>query len=709
LQAAISKTITSGAINFVSFINFVFSYCKGNHNFNQLLTTPTYNNKKLLTALGLLFVTAFLAYWQVITFSNCLKWDMVDQYFPWRYHVVSCLRNGELPLWNPYNFAGYPIHADPQSGAWYMPLWLFALLGNYTAHANAVEVFLHIWLAGVGMYLLTRRFYGNQWIAIIASASYIGCGLLVGNAQHFTYIISACWLPFVLLYFTKTIQDKGYRNPLLLALFLWLFFTGGYPAFFIITVYILGIAFVLHWIKNRAETKELILKTSLAGVVFVLLTSPSIASFALYWNDTTRSGSVSLADALFGPFRVADLQSFFNPMLSAVNKQNTGTDISMMNGYFGLIPLVFLGLIIPFYKQLSRREVFILITTLVCLLAAFGDTFFIPVREALYHLPGLGIFRFPAIFRLFAIVGFILTASFIMKLYEDKGERSGEWKWLFGSLGFVALVIVALSFKNTVWGSVASDFKAFHFIWADMPGHSAAALLGGTLQLAFLALVFFFRKNLKALAFIAIANSIVFVQLNMGTTVINKESPQVIEDFIAKMPQGPTIDNNRLMGNTHFDAPAPLWRNLGIFYRESSYDGNNPFRLKNFAEFESFNSKGYADKSLFYCLAAVLEFINNNHSSSIGILADSKGGDTLIMQHNMAKFWDINVQVGPKKQTIEGGIITVIPLQDGTNSISCEYNPPYVSPAFLVSIITLLSACAALELQRRKKQTRLKL
>jgi hypothetical protein len=75
----------------------------------------------------------------------------------------------------------------------------------------------------------------------------------------------------------------------------------------------------------------------------------------------------------------------------------------------------------------------------------------------------------------------------------------------------------------------------------------------------------------------------------------------------------------------------------------------------------------------------------------------------------MAKFWDINVQVGPKKQTIKGGIITVIPLQDGTNNISCEYNPPYVSPAFLVSIITLLSACAALELQRRKKQTRLKL
>jgi hypothetical protein len=639
---------------------------------------------------------------------------MVDQYFPWRYHVVSCLRNGELPLWNPYNFAGYPIHADPQSGAWYMPLWLFAPLGNYTAHANAIEVFLHIWLAGVGMYLLTRRFYGNQWIAIIAGASYVGCGLLVGNAQHFTYIISACWLPFVILYFTKTIQDKGLRNPLLLALFLWLFFTGGYPAFFIITAYILGIGFVLYWLMNWAETKEILSKTSLAAVVFVLLASPSIASFALYWNDTTRSGSVSLTDALFGPFRVADVQSFFNPMLSAVNKQNTGTDISMMNGYFGIIPLVFFGLIIPFYKQLGRRDVFLLITTIICLLAAFGDTFIIPVRAALYHLPGLGIFRFPAIFRLFAIGGFILTASFVMKLYEEQGERSGERKWLLGSLGFVALVIVALSVKGIVWGSVASDFKAFHFIWADMPGQSAAALLGGGLQLVFLSLVFFFRKNFKELAFIAIANSIVFVQLNIGTTVINKESPQVIEGFLAKMPQGPTIDNTRLMGNTHFDAPAPLWRNLGIFYRQSSFDGNNPFRLRNFAAFEASDSaKEYTNKPAFYIENDTIEFGDNIHFNRLQLSVVTDSTQTLIINQNMGLNWEIKYDLMESlsggmpsvkallgntstENKIKGGVVTRIQLSPGKSAINFKYNPPYVFEFFIISTVILLLSLGAL-------------
>jgi hypothetical protein len=350
----------------------------------------------------------------------------------------------------------------------------------------------------------------------------------------------------------------------------------------------------------------------------------------------------------------------------------------------------------------------------VCLLAAFGDTFFIPVREALYHLPGLGIFRFPAIFRLFAIVGVILTASFIMKLYEEKGERSGEWKWLLGSLGFVALVIVALSIKNTVWGSVVSDFKAFHFIWADMPGQSAAALLGGGLQLAFLALFFFFRKNLKALAFIAIANSIVFVQLNIGTTVINKESPQVIENFLAKMPQGPTIDNNRLMGNTHFDAPAPLWRNLGIFYCESSYDGNNPFRLRNFAEFEASDSaKEYTNKLSFYIENDTIEFGDNKHFNrlQLSVTIDSTG--ILIVNQNMGLNWDIKYDLMESlsggmpsikallgntstESKIKGEVVTRIQLSPGKSVINFKYDPPYVFEFFIISMVILLLTLGAL-------------
>ncbi|MCE2847474.1 MAG: hypothetical protein LW707_10700, partial [Sphingobacteriales bacterium] len=57
----------------------------------------------------LMLLFAALAYWQVSTFSYCLKWDTMDQYYPWRHFVVESLRSGILPLWNPYEQFGYPI------------------------------------------------------------------------------------------------------------------------------------------------------------------------------------------------------------------------------------------------------------------------------------------------------------------------------------------------------------------------------------------------------------------------------------------------------------------------------------------------------------------------------------------------------------------------------------------------------------------------
>jgi len=67
---------------------------------------PTYR-----VYLVFLAVTA-LAYWQVALLQNSLKWDVMDCYLPWRYHVGECLQNGIFPFWNPYTHCGYPIHAD---------------------------------------------------------------------------------------------------------------------------------------------------------------------------------------------------------------------------------------------------------------------------------------------------------------------------------------------------------------------------------------------------------------------------------------------------------------------------------------------------------------------------------------------------------------------------------------------------------------------
>src|SRR3990172_1186002 len=55
-----------------------------------------------------------------IPFKNFLITDPVRQQYPWRELAISAEKKLELPLWNPYNFAGTPLLANFQSGSFYI-------------------------------------------------------------------------------------------------------------------------------------------------------------------------------------------------------------------------------------------------------------------------------------------------------------------------------------------------------------------------------------------------------------------------------------------------------------------------------------------------------------------------------------------------------------------------------------------------------------
>ena len=57
--------------------------------------------------------------------ASALEDDLV-YYYPQRAFFGQALRDGELPLWNPYVAMGYPSAADPQVGTWYPASVIFA-------------------------------------------------------------------------------------------------------------------------------------------------------------------------------------------------------------------------------------------------------------------------------------------------------------------------------------------------------------------------------------------------------------------------------------------------------------------------------------------------------------------------------------------------------------------------------------------------------
>src|SRR5260221_13568862 len=70
--------------------------------------------------------------------------DFVSFFYPMHIYIRQAFQSGALPLWNPHQFIGYPIIADPQAALFYPATWLIWLIGVVSGMNLALA--FHIWL-----------------------------------------------------------------------------------------------------------------------------------------------------------------------------------------------------------------------------------------------------------------------------------------------------------------------------------------------------------------------------------------------------------------------------------------------------------------------------------------------------------------------------------------------------------------------------------
>ena len=103
----------------------------------------------IVLAAAALFVPAII-HREVFTFR-----DHTDYFQPLRFYTAEYLRVWKLPLWNPYNASGEPWLANPQTGVFYPPTWLFIALPFAAAYMS--YLLLHVALLGINAYVLFAR------------------------------------------------------------------------------------------------------------------------------------------------------------------------------------------------------------------------------------------------------------------------------------------------------------------------------------------------------------------------------------------------------------------------------------------------------------------------------------------------------------------------------------------------------------------------
>lgn len=167
--------------------------------------------------------------------------------------IGQMLANGDLPLWNPYIFAGMPLLASIQPGALYPPTWLFAVFSPQVAMNLLVLTTYHVALFGT--YLFARRVGASRIGAVIAAVTFSLGGYMVAHLGHTNRINAAAWLPWILLAIEELHRQSRWRWVALGAIFIALQQFAGDPQ---MTAYsaILAGAYTIFTLALRTQSAD---------------------------------------------------------------------------------------------------------------------------------------------------------------------------------------------------------------------------------------------------------------------------------------------------------------------------------------------------------------------------------------------------------------------------------------------------------------------
>lgn len=406
--------------------------------------------------------------------------------FAWQFHAfaryeASRLYAGQLPLWNPYAYAGHPFLADVQAAVFYPPslltLALNRLLGNATLpyHALELEALAHFPLVAIGVYLLARRWTGRRAGGLVAAIAFTFSGYLTSYPPlQLAILETQAWLPLILLALDGAARRLAADDPraavrwsVAAGLLLGISLLAGHPQSALLVSYASLGFFLYRLFASSPSSPDLHgALQRLRWAALFLLVGLGVAAVqwlpALEFMRLTTRAAIGFEEAGTG-FTPYDLLQLALPAV--------GVPFPAL--YVGVLPL---GLaMLALAQRVEQRRtgdrtphIFLASFSLLGLLLSFGKH--LPVYQLFYLLaPGWGLFRHQERTIVWAVLGIALLAgSGASRLARPDDENAGgagplrrlTAAYLWGATG---ALLLALAFfvgyqagRSELWGFTAA-------------------------------------------------------------------------------------------------------------------------------------------------------------------------------------------------------------------------------------------------------------
>ncbi len=225
----------------------------------------------------------FAGFDQWTTRKEVVAADVVRQMFPWQTFSFDLIKQGQLPLWNPYNFSGTPLLANLQSAVLFIGNLFNLFLPPLTSWIILVIGLLPLF--GLFTYFFLRSLKLSRLAAVFG-------GLVATNLSYLTIWQEQLVITRVALFLPLVLWAINESRFFLVPLFLALAVLAGHAQTYI---YVVAIAFAFALFRR---TKIL---TLLFWFVFpALLAAVQLVPTAELYLASAREGEAT--HLLFAPY-----------------------------------------------------------------------------------------------------------------------------------------------------------------------------------------------------------------------------------------------------------------------------------------------------------------------------------------------------------------------------------------------------------------------
>ena len=397
--------------------------------------------------------------------------DAVSFLYPMYRFIADSWQKGEIPLWNPHQYAGYPLIADNQAGIFYpFHLLLFLVWPRFSYVALEASAAFHLFWAGTGIYLCARqigRFRPTS--ALFAAIPFMFSDLFITHLGNLNLIAVIAWLPWCVATLARACAGKR-EWAVVCGMMIGVSTLAGHGQMSFFIAFFLGLYAV--WIAVATRNLRPLLMLTLAGIIGIGVAAITLVpTYAL--NQYTRRGSFSYAESINYSLTWQALVGIIAPdFFGRGSAEFWGSWQRVEYGYLGLAPWLLIWWAKPSNFKSKGTFSFLIGGAIFFLLLALGGS--TPVHRWIFAPLALP-FQVPA--RLIVLMNFcvaLLGAAGLERISAESRRLSwqswltlaliviggiGLWQWhtqlnSAHSAQMVRAIVIFLLFGLLTWGAL---------------------------------------------------------------------------------------------------------------------------------------------------------------------------------------------------------------------------------------------------------------